>query len=153
MKQLLGNNFSLICFLASNTFLKKWLNYIINFQEGFLSGVANLQGVKHVILLSQVLFLLFSSYIAWHHKDNLGFVLTKLQLSVYSGKSGIQSMMKSNEKKLAEQDESVLMTSGIPYTIIRTAELQNTPGGKQGFTFDMVQTTSFIFFFLMNKTS
>lgn len=98
-------------------------------------------------------FLLFSSYIAQYLKDdNLGFVLTKLQLSVYSGKSGIQSVMKSNEKKLGEQDESVLMTSGIPYTIIRTAELQNTPGGKQGFTFDKVHT-DLIFFFLMNKTS
>lgn len=44
--------------------------------------------------------------------------------------------MKSNAKKLAEQDESVLITSGIPYTIIRTGLLQDTPGGKQGFTFD-----------------
>lgn len=45
-------------------------------------------------------------------------------------------MMKNNAKKLAEQDESVLRSSGIPYTIIRTGELQDTPGGKQGFTFD-----------------
>ncbi|KAG5100625.1 hypothetical protein JHK82_045677 [Glycine max] len=57
-------------------------------------------------------------------------------LSVYGGQSGFQSMMKSNAKKLAEQDESVLKTSGIPYTIIRTGALQDTPGGKQGFTFD-----------------
>lgn len=61
--------------------------------------------------------------------------------------------MKSNAKKLAEQDESVLMTSGIPYTIIRTGVLQDTPGGKQGFTFDEVQITDLDFFFLMNKTS
>lgn len=82
-----------------------------------------------------------SSYILLHHKNNLHFVLTKLQLSVYSGKSGIQSMMKSNAKKLAEQDESVLMTSGIPYTIIRTGVLQDKPGGMQGFTFDKVKIT------------
>lgn len=91
-------------------------------------------------LITGTCFSLFSSDIPLQLKDNLRFVLTKLQLSVYSGKSGIQSLMKSNAKKLAEQDESVLMTSGIPYTIIRTGELQNTPGGKQGFTFDKVRT-------------
>ncbi|XP_017407048.2 uncharacterized protein At2g37660, chloroplastic isoform X2 [Vigna angularis] len=79
-------------------------------EEGFLSSVGSLKGVQHVILLSQ--------------------------LSAYSGKSGFQSMMKSNAKKLAEQDESVLKISGVPYTIIRTGALQDTPGGKQGFTFD-----------------
>lgn len=57
-------------------------------------------------------------------------------------------MMKNNAKKLAEQDESVLRSSGIPYTIIRTGELQDTPGGKQGFTFDKVQSISFNFFLL-----
>ena len=45
-------------------------------------------------------------------------------------------MMKSNAKKLAEQDESVLKSSGIPYTIIRTGAFQDTAGGNQGFTFD-----------------
>jgi hypothetical protein len=79
----------------------------------------------------------------YHHKDNLCSVLIKLQLSVYSGKTGIESMMKNNAKKLAEQDESVLRSSGIPYTIIRTSELQDTPGGKQGFTFDKVQSICF----------
>ncbi|XP_040873183.1 uncharacterized protein [Glycine max] len=79
-------------------------------EEGFLSSVGSLQGVQHVIVLSQ--------------------------LSVYGGKSGFQSMMKSNAKKLAEQDESVLKTSGIPYTIIRTGALLDAPGGKRGFTFD-----------------
>lgn len=59
-------------------------------------------------------------------------------MSVYSGKIGIQSMMKSNAKKLAEKDESVLRSLGIPHTIIRTGELQDTPGGKQGFNFDKV---------------
>lgn len=59
-------------------------------------------------------------------------------------------MMKNNAKKLAEQDESVLKTSGIPYTIIRTGELQDTPGGNQGFTFGKVLSSSSFF---MNKTS
>ncbi|KAK7349279.1 hypothetical protein VNO77_06525 [Canavalia gladiata] len=98
---------------SDNRFLKKALRgvrTIICPNEGFLSSVGSLQKVEHVILLSQ--------------------------LSVFSGKSGIQSMMKSNAKKLAEQDESVLKSSGIPYTIIRTGALQDTPGGKQGFTFD-----------------
>lgn len=96
-----------------NRFVKKALRgvrTIICPNEGFLSSVGSLQGVQHVIYSSQ--------------------------LSVYSGKSGLQSMMKSNAKKLAEQDESVLKISGIPYTIIRTGALQDTPGGKQGFTFD-----------------
>ncbi|QCE02420.1 hypothetical protein DEO72_LG8g432 [Vigna unguiculata] len=98
---------------SDNRFVKKALRgvrTIICPNEGFLSNVGSLQGVQHVILLSQ--------------------------LSAYSSKSGFQSMMKSNAKKLAEQDESVLKTSGIPYTIIRTGALQDTPGGKQGFTFD-----------------
>ncbi|RYQ88797.1 hypothetical protein Ahy_B09g095784 isoform B [Arachis hypogaea] len=79
-------------------------------EVGFSFQCWSLQGVQHIILLSQ--------------------------LSVYSGKSGIQSMMKSNAKKLAEQDESVLKSSGIPYTIIRTGAFQDTAGGNQGFTFD-----------------
>ncbi|KAL1339363.1 hypothetical protein AAHE18_U031300 [Arachis hypogaea] len=98
---------------SDNRFLKKALRgvrTIICPNEGFLSNVGSLQGVQHIILLSQ--------------------------LSVYSGKSGIQSMMKSNAKKLAEQDESVLKSSGIPYTIIRTGAFQDTAGGNQGFTFD-----------------
>lgn len=61
-----------------------------------------------------------------------------MQLSVYRGSGGIQALMKGNAGKLAEQDESMLMASGIPYTIIRTGVLQNTPGGKQGFQFEEV---------------
>ncbi|KEH18444.1 uncharacterized protein At5g02240 isoform X1 [Medicago truncatula] len=98
---------------SDNRFLRKALRGVCTIicpNEGFISSVGSLQGVKHVVLLSQ--------------------------LSVYSGKTGIESMMKNNAKKLAEQDESVLRSSGIPYTIIRTGELQDTPGGKQGFTFD-----------------
>lgn len=59
-------------------------------------------------------------------------------MSVYRGSGGIQALMKGNARKLAEQDESTLMASGIPYTIIRTGVLQNTPGGKQGFQFEEV---------------
>jgi len=43
--------------------------------------------------------------------------------------------MNSKARKLAEQDESFVMASGIPHTIIRAGSLQNTPGGKQGFSF------------------
>uniref|UniRef100_A0A7N0RH45 NAD(P)-binding domain-containing protein n=1 Tax=Kalanchoe fedtschenkoi TaxID=63787 RepID=A0A7N0RH45_KALFE len=78
--------------------------------EGFLCGAGSLKGVKHVILLSQ--------------------------LSVYSSASGIQSMFTGNAKKLAEQDESALINSGVPYTIVRTGVLKNTPGGTQGFSFE-----------------
>lgn len=72
----------------------------------------SLKGVQHVILLSQ--------------------------LSVYKGSSGIQAIMESNARKLAEQDESVVTSSGIPYTIIRSGSLRNTPGGQQGFSFKEV---------------
>ncbi|KAF9685287.1 hypothetical protein SADUNF_Sadunf03G0038900 [Salix dunnii] len=103
---------------ASNQpFLKKALRgvrAIICPNEGFLSNIGNLQGVKHVIFLSQ--------------------------LSVYRGSGGIQALMKNNAKKLAEQDESTLVASGIPYTIIRVGMLQNTPGGTQGFSFEKGST-------------
>ncbi|KAM5579535.1 hypothetical protein ABKV19_009355 [Rosa sericea] len=78
--------------------------------EGFLSTVGSLKGVNHVILLSQ--------------------------LSVYKDAGGIQALMKSNARKLAEEDESILMASGIPYTIIRAGSLQISPGGTQGFSFE-----------------
>ncbi|XP_074331944.1 uncharacterized protein At5g02240 isoform X2 [Apium graveolens] len=80
--------------------------------EGFLSTVESLKGVQHVILLSQ--------------------------LSAYEGSSGLQAIMNGNAKKLAAQDEAVITNSGIPYTIIRTGSLTNTPGGKQGFSFEEV---------------
>lgn len=51
---------------------------------------------------------------------------------------GIQAFVKGNTKKLAEQDESKLLASGIPYTIIRAGKLQDAPGGQQGFCFDEV---------------
>lgn len=61
-----------------------------------------------------------------------------MQLSVYRGTGGIQALMNSNARKQAEQDESIVMASGIPYTIIRAGLLQNTPGGQQGFSFNKV---------------
>lgn len=52
--------------------------------------------------------------------------------------SGIQAIMNSNARKLAEQDENALVTSGIPYTIIRSGALKNAPGGQEGFNFKEV---------------
>ncbi|KAM3699349.1 hypothetical protein ACJW31_05G018900 [Castanea mollissima] len=98
---------------SDKKFLKKALRgvrTIICPNEGFLSNVEGLKGVQHVVLLSQ--------------------------LSAYRGSGGIQALMKSNARKLAEQDESLLMASGIPYTIIRAGLLQSTPGGQQGFSFE-----------------
>nr|POE68099.1 hypothetical protein CFP56_19753 [Quercus suber] len=98
---------------SDKKFLKKALRgvrTIICPNEGFLSNVEGLKGVQHVVLLSQ--------------------------LSAYRGSGGIQALMKSNARKLAEQDESLLMASGIPYTIIRAGLLQSTPGGQQGFCFE-----------------
>ncbi|KAK8584913.1 hypothetical protein V6N13_138856 [Hibiscus sabdariffa] len=78
--------------------------------EGFLSSVESFKDVEHVVLLSQ--------------------------LSVYGASGGIQAIMINNQRKLAEKDESVLIASGIPYTIIRAGKLQNSPGGTQGFNFE-----------------
>ncbi|KAH7565581.1 hypothetical protein JRO89_XS09G0230200 [Xanthoceras sorbifolium] len=72
-----------------------------------------------------------------HYLKKLKHVLLfLLQLSVYRGSSGVQALMSGNARKLAEKDESTLVSSGIPYTIIRAGVLQNTPGGKQGFRFE-----------------
>ncbi|RRT72782.1 hypothetical protein B296_00001972 [Ensete ventricosum] len=65
-------------------------------------------------------------------------VLTRLQLAFYRGSSGIQAAMNSKARKLAERDEETVIASGIPYTIIRAGLLQDSPGGKQGFSFSEV---------------
>ena len=65
-------------------------------------------------------------------------------MSVYRASSGIQALMTNNPRKLAEKDETVLMASGIPYTIIKAGMLQNTPGGTQGFSFEEVFVYSFV---------
>nr|XP_043627104.1 uncharacterized protein At5g02240 isoform X2 [Erigeron canadensis] len=96
-----------------SSFLKKSLKgvrAIICPTEGFLSIADSLKGVQHVVILSQ--------------------------LSVYRGSSGVQAIMNNNARKLAEQDESVVVSSGIPYTIVRTGLLKNDRGGKPGFSFE-----------------
>ncbi|KAI3524936.1 hypothetical protein L1887_03605 [Cichorium endivia] len=96
-----------------SSFLKKSLRgvgTIICPSEGFLSKVESLKGVQHVVILSQ--------------------------LSVYRGSSGVQAIMNSNARKLAEEDESALVASGVPYTIIRTGLLTNDRGGNTGFSFE-----------------
>ncbi|KAL9265571.1 hypothetical protein AKJ16_DCAP08774 [Drosera capensis] len=82
-------------------------NYV---EEGFLSKVDSLRGVEHIVYLSQ--------------------------LSAYRSANGIQALMTSNARKLAEQDEAILLASGIPYTLIRAGALNNSPGGSQGFNFE-----------------
>ncbi|XP_008798856.1 uncharacterized protein At2g37660, chloroplastic [Phoenix dactylifera] len=77
--------------------------------DGFFSDIGQMKGVQHVVLLSQ--------------------------LAVYRRSSGLQAVMNSKLKKLAEKDEEILIALGIPYTIIRAGLLQNTPGGMQGFSF------------------
>ncbi|TVU46596.1 hypothetical protein EJB05_06139, partial [Eragrostis curvula] len=77
--------------------------------DGFFSDLIDLKGVQHIVLLSQ--------------------------LVVYRNSGGIQAILNSKLKKLAERDEEVVLASGIPSTIIRTASLQSTPGGERGFDF------------------
>ncbi|KAK9060528.1 hypothetical protein SSX86_021232 [Deinandra increscens subsp. villosa] len=102
-----------------SSFLKKSLRgvrAIICPNEGFLSKVESLKGVQHVVILSQ--------------------------LSVYRASSGVQAIMNSNARNLAEQDESMVVSSGIPYTIVRTGVLTNDRGGKPGFSFEKGCTTN-----------
>ncbi|XP_066165135.1 uncharacterized protein [Oryza sativa Japonica Group] len=77
-------------------------------EDGFFSDL-DLKGVQHIVLLSQ--------------------------LSVYRGSGGLQAIMNSKLRKLAERDEEVVLASGIPSTIIRTGSMQSTPGGDRGFDF------------------
>uniref|UniRef100_A0A0E0NWF5 NAD(P)-binding domain-containing protein n=1 Tax=Oryza rufipogon TaxID=4529 RepID=A0A0E0NWF5_ORYRU len=51
------------------------------------------------------------------------------------GSGGLQAIMNSKLRKLAERDEEVVLASGIPSTIIRTGSMQSTPGGDRGFDF------------------
>ncbi|CAL9121551.1 uncharacterized protein At2g37660, chloroplastic [Musa acuminata AAA Group] len=77
--------------------------------DGFFSDIGRTKGAQHIVLLSQLAF--------------------------YRGSSGIQAVMNSKARKLAERDEETVIASGIPYTIIRAGLLQDSPGGKQGFSF------------------
>ncbi|KAJ3698024.1 hypothetical protein LUZ61_001729 [Rhynchospora tenuis] len=95
------------------SFLKKALkgvnSIVCTEHDGFLSKVKDLRGIEHIVMLSQ--------------------------LAVYRGSTGLQAMINGNLKKIAERDEELVISSGIPYTIIRTGSLQSTPGGQQGFGF------------------
>uniref|UniRef100_A0A1D1YVA0 Uncharacterized protein At2g37660, chloroplastic n=1 Tax=Anthurium amnicola TaxID=1678845 RepID=A0A1D1YVA0_9ARAE len=98
---------------SSKSFLKKAFRgvraIVCPSNEGFLSDVGQMKGVEHIVLLSQ--------------------------LAAYKGCSGLQALMNNKARKLAESDEEAVIASGIPYTIIRAALLQNSPGGNQGFIF------------------
>ncbi|CAN6478317.1 unnamed protein product [Victoria cruziana] len=88
----------------------KGVRAIINPSSGgFLSEIGGVKGVQHIVLLSQ--------------------------LSAYKGSSGIQALMNSNAKKLAEKGEEMVKATGIPYTIIRAGSLRDVPGGELGFSF------------------
>ncbi|XP_035816212.1 uncharacterized protein, chloroplastic-like isoform X2 [Zea mays] len=78
-------------------------------EDGFFSEPIDLKGVQHIVLLSQ--------------------------LAVYRNSGGLQAIMNSKLKTLAEKDEEVVLASGIPCTIIRTGSLQSTPGRERGFDF------------------
>ncbi|XP_051116039.1 uncharacterized protein LOC127241161 [Andrographis paniculata] len=103
---------SLVGDAKDRAFFKKALQgvrVVICPTEGFLCNIDNWKGIRHVILLSQ--------------------------LSVYRDYTGIQAVINKNSRNVAEQDENAVKSSGIPYTIIRTGVLKNTPGGEQGFNF------------------
>ncbi|GAA0158712.1 hypothetical protein LIER_15661 [Lithospermum erythrorhizon] len=96
----------------NTTFMKKALRGVCSVvcpTEGSLPNAESWKGVQHVILLSQLL--------------------------AYKGASGIQAIINSNARKMAEESEYVIKELGLPYTIIRAGLLQNTPGGEQGFNF------------------
>ncbi|XP_042499297.1 uncharacterized protein LOC122077421 isoform X2 [Macadamia integrifolia] len=97
---------------SDGSILKKALRgvrAIICPNEGFFSDKESLKGLQHIVLLSQ--------------------------LDAYRGSSGVLALMTGNKRKLAEKDESLVIASGIPYTIIRAGLLENTPGGNKGFCF------------------
>ncbi|XP_043722992.1 uncharacterized protein LOC122670093 isoform X2 [Telopea speciosissima] len=97
---------------SDRSILKKALRgvrAIICPNEGFFSDKESFKGLQHIVLLSQ--------------------------LAAYRGSSDVLALMIGNKRKLAEQDESMVIASGIPYTIIRAGLLENTPGGNQGFCF------------------
>ncbi|RLN40158.1 uncharacterized protein C2845_PM01G17760 [Panicum miliaceum] len=94
--------------------------------DGFFSEPIDLKGVEHIVLLSQLT--LVSVFCPYE-------ILIRVQLAVYRNSGGLQAIMNSKLRKLAERDEEVVLASGIPSTIIRTGSLQSTPGGERGFDF------------------
>ncbi|VAI53469.1 unnamed protein product [Triticum turgidum subsp. durum] len=99
--------------IGDKSFTKKTLRgvraVICPTDDGFFSDQIDLKGVEHIVLLSQ--------------------------LSVYRNSGGLQAIMNSKLRKLAERDEEVVLASGIPSTIIRSASLETSPGGEKGFNF------------------
>ncbi|XP_020599140.1 uncharacterized protein At2g37660, chloroplastic isoform X2 [Phalaenopsis equestris] len=79
-------------------------------QDGFFSVVGLMKGIEHVILLSQ--------------------------LDAYKGSGIFQAIINKRLRKYAERDEEVVITSGIPYTIVKAGLLQDVHSGEQGFCFD-----------------
>ncbi|XP_057860508.1 uncharacterized protein At2g37660, chloroplastic isoform X2 [Cryptomeria japonica] len=77
---------------------------------GVLSEIENLKGIEHIIFLSQ--------------------------LAVFRSHGGIQAFINGKAKSLAEENEMAIITSGIPYTIVRAGLLQDRPGGQFGFNFE-----------------
>jgi hypothetical protein len=113
---------------------------LIFLQDGFFSEPTDLKGVQHIVLLSQVCNALVTPcYPAGSSISHLPHeILIRLQLAVYRNSGGLQAIMNSKLKKLAERDEEMVLASGIPCTIIRTGSLQSTPGGERGFDFTEV---------------
>ncbi|XP_074583964.1 uncharacterized protein LOC141839993 [Curcuma longa] len=104
---------SLVGDLNDKTFLTRTLRgvraIICASNDGFFSDVARTKGVNHIVLLSQ--------------------------LAYYKGSGGFQAILNSKAGKLADRDETTVITAGVPYTIIRTGLLQSVPSGDQGFSF------------------
>lgn len=113
---------------------------MIFLQDGFFAEPIDLKGIEHIVLLSQVCNALV---LPWYPADSSISmfpyeILIRVQLAVYRNSGGLQAIMNSKLKKLAEKDEEVVLASGIPCTIIRTGSLQSTPGGERGFDFTKV---------------
>ncbi|KAK8933538.1 hypothetical protein KSP39_PZI015469 [Platanthera zijinensis] len=100
--------------ISNASFLSKALRgvsaIICPANDGFFNDVGRMQGVQHVIVLSQ--------------------------LDVYRSAGTFQAIINNKLRKFAERDETVVITSGIPYTIVKAGLLQDMPGGTQGFCFD-----------------
>ncbi|XP_062211511.1 uncharacterized protein LOC133912675 isoform X1 [Phragmites australis] len=99
--------------MEDKSFMKKALRgvraVICPADDGFFSDSIDLKGVQHIVLVSQ--------------------------LVAYRNSGGLQAIMNSKLRKLAERDEEVVLASGIPSTIIRIGSLQSTPGGERDFDF------------------
>ncbi|XP_042380314.1 uncharacterized protein LOC121972738 [Zingiber officinale] len=95
----------------SEVFVRSFVHQILSYLAGwfFFSDVARTKGVNHIVLLSQ--------------------------LAYYKGSGGFQAIMNSKARELADRDEKVVITAGVPYTIIRTGLLQSVPSGDHAFSF------------------